>query len=174
MKDKTRRWVKLLLILSLPVILIAGYVVYESLPTVCANRTLSNANLAPLPESYYDLNAWQWSFIFSGSEYLKFKASPEDIERFIASSPILRGNTCVIYGDEKQRLPRPRDFGTKQDHFSDRYEFYSPDPSAPDWYITELKGAGRRYEIKPLRYQCPGEVIIDDESGTVFVKLVFS
>ena len=157
-----------------PIILIAGMIIYESIPIVAARKILLHANLSPLPDSYYEINAWHWSSLFSGEEFLKFRASPEDIESFLSSSPILKDKIYELYSIERMRIPYPDKYGTEEEHFNTPHEYYYPSPSAPDWYIEQLKGPGRRYEIHPEDYYYPGEVIIDDESGTVFVKLVFS
>jgi hypothetical protein len=62
------------------------------------------------------------------------------------------------------RLPNPEDANV----------YYSPDPTMPPWYKQETKGPARRYHVQPPRYQYPGEVLVDDETNTVYVSLCFS
>ena len=110
----------------------------------------------------------------SGEEYLKFKASPDDIELFLAASPILKDKECVNYTEDKMRLAYPEDYKENEGLYNTPHEYFFPHHMAPDWYKGEIEGLGRRYEIQPDGYHYPGEVIIDDESGIVFVYLIFS
>ena len=157
----------------LPSMAIGSVSFYYAIPSVQARVILSHAELAHLPKSAHDIKVYTWASPMSGEEFLKFKASRDDIELFLAASPTLKGKKCVNYTKDKMRLPYPRDFGTKEEHFNTPHEYFSL-PGAPDWYKVELKGAGRRYGIHPEGYHYPGEVIIDDESGIVYVRLIFS
>jgi hypothetical protein len=89
-------------------------------------------------------------------------------------SPILEGKECEKFSKERMRLKYPKDYGSKEEHFGHGHQYFRPDPSAPDWYIEEIEGTGRRYEIQPEGYHYPGEVIVDYEKHLVFVMLVFS
>lgn len=172
-------------IFVLPVILLCGFLLYDSLrarsififesqPSKKAQRILSHAEMAILPDSATDIQVYTWSSPFSGEEFLSFKASQNDINMFLKESPILLGLECQIYSKERMRLKYPKYYGTKEEHFQFRHDYFNPDPSAPSWYNPEIRGRGKRYEIHPKGYHCPGEVIVDEEENLVFVKLVFS
>ena len=138
----------------LPAIVPGTNRLYTSLPSVIASRILTLAELAPLPESATEIKAYEWSFIFSGEKYLRFRASPGDIRRFFDESSILHGAECETFSAERMRV-------------------LSPNPNVPDWYKDEIK-QGRRYIINPEWGYYPGEVIVDDEEHFVFVKIIWS
>jgi hypothetical protein len=174
LKKRIRKALSWWILFLLPSMAIGSISFYYAIPSVQARVILSHAELAHLPKSAHGIKLYTWASPMSGEEFLKFKASRDDIELFLAASPILKGKECVSYTIDKMRLPYPEDYGAKEEHLNTAHEYFSPDHSAPDWYKGELKGTGRRYEIHPEGYHYPGEVIIDDESGIVFVKLVFS
>jgi len=158
----------------LPAILFGGFSLYQSLPGIQARTILAHGQLAHLPESAIDIKVYTLSSPFSGEEFLRFRADPDDIERFLDESPILQGKECEKFSKERMRLKYPKDYGTKAEHFEHEHEYFHPDPSAPAWYIEEIKGTGRRYKFQPKGYHYPGEVIVDDEQHIVYVMLVFS
>jgi hypothetical protein len=138
----------------LPAIMLGTSWFYVSLPTVNAQRILTRAELAPLPESATEIKVYEWSFIFSGEKYLRFRASPSDIEKFLRESPILQDAEC-------EKFP------------ADGIRARSPNPNAPDWYKGDIK-KGRLYIIRPEWGYYPGEVVVDDEEHFVFVKIIWS
>ena len=165
----------ILLIVLLLALIYAGLRTYEKTPSVAARRVLSYARLAPLPESCSDLKVYRWSTPISGEDYISFKASKEDIEKFIANSPALQDKEPEVYSAERMRIRIPEDYGTKEEHFNTPYdEYWRPRPATPEWYDGELKGNGRIYEVQPERYQFPGELIINDETNVIYIMLVFS
>ena len=172
LKNKIRRMFAWCVLFLLPSVTIGGMSVYYAVPSVQANVILSHAKLARLPKSAHDIRVYTWASPMSGEEFLKFKVNRDDIEVFIAYSPILKNKECVKYTKEKMRLPYPKNYG--MEHFNASHEYFHPGLSAPDWYKGEIKGSGRRYKIHPEGYYYPGEVIIDDASCTIFVKLIFS
>jgi hypothetical protein len=159
----------------LPAIALSGDLFYRHLPKVAANRILAHGELAPLPESATDIKVYTWSSPMSGEEFLRFSATPDDIEVFLNTSPILKRAECKKYSKDKMRLPYSKDYFNKfEKHYNDSHEYFSPERDAPEWYIEELRGVGRRYTIHPKGYHYPGEVIINDEKNLVFVSLCFS
>ena len=158
----------------LPAILLGGDSLYRSLPKVKARRILAHGELAPLPESATDVKVFTWSSLFSGEEFLQFRAAPIDIERFLNTSSILRDAECQKYSRDRMRLQFPKDYGMKEEHLMGPHDYFSPEAHAPEWYKEELRGPGRRYIIHPKKYHYPGEVIIDDDENLVFVYLCFS
>jgi hypothetical protein len=154
-----------------PIVLIGGVSLYRSLPLQRAQTILANAELASLPESATEIKVFTWSTPFSGEEFLRFRASREDIESFLAESPILRLAECQYYSKDRMRLIYPDDSAYNGKYREDGHEYFF-DKSAPPWYIQEIKGPGRRYRILPKRYNHAGEVIFDEEKNLVFVNLV--
>ena len=73
-------------------------------PLTRAPHTLAWAELANLPESARDVRVYSSCVLFVRTDYLRFEADPEDIERFIADSPGLKGITCRTYSKKRMRL----------------------------------------------------------------------
>lgn len=169
---KIRRDLVWAMLFLLPAIWFGTDCLYKSVPTVAARGILAWGELATLPDSATEIKIFAWSSLFSGEEFLRFRASPDDIERFLETSPILKNAECQTYSKDRMRLSFPKDYG--MEHFMDPHEYFQPVGHAPQWYREEFRGPGRRYIIHPKRYHYPGEVIIDDEKNLVFVYLCFS
>jgi hypothetical protein len=111
----------------------------------------------------------------SGEEFLRFSATAGDIAVFLETSPILKNKEYQRYSKDRMRLPYSKEsFKSIYENISEPHEYFMPEAHAPDWYIEEIKGDGRRYNFRPKRYHYPGEVIVDDEKNIVFVYLCFS
>jgi hypothetical protein len=72
------------------------------------------------------------------------------------------------------RLEYPKDYFTNPDYQQDGNTYFHVSPSTPKWYKQEIRGPARKYIVQPPRYQYPGEVLVDDETSTVYVRLCFS
>jgi len=157
-----------------PAIVLGADCLYTSLPTVAARRILAIAELASLPESATEIKVYTWSFLFSGEKSLRFRASPDDIERFLDESPILRYAECERFSRKRMRLHSPHDPKKWGEYQEAGHELFVPDSSAPPWYKEEIKQGGRRYIIHPEWGYYPGEVIVDDEEHLIFINIVWS
>lgn len=157
-----------------PAIVLGADCLYTSLPTVAARRILAIAELASLPKSATEIKVYTWSFLFSGEKSLRFRASPDDIERFLDESPILRDAECERFSRKRMRLHSPHDPKKWGEYQEAGHELFVPDSSAPPWYKEEIKQGGRRYIIHPEWGYYPGEVIVDDEEHLIFINIVWS
>ena len=157
----------------LPAIILGTNCVYMSLPTVTANRILTLAELAPLPTSARNIKVYEWSCVFSGGKFLRFSASPSDIQKFLKESPILQGAECEAFSAERMRVRYPDDSKKWGQINEAEHETFIPNPSAPDWYKGEIR-KGRRYIIHPEWGYYPGEVIVNDEENFVYVNIIWS
>ncbi len=153
----------------------ASFICHLIVHLVLRRRDAGTLVLAPLPRSAAGVKAYSWSTLFSGEDFVRFTAEPNDIERFIAVSPALQGQEPQRYSRQKMRLPRPqpRDAEGGFD-MSNVNEYVAPHPAFPDWYKQEVRGPAHKYKVQPPRYQYPGEVLVDDETHTVYVHLIFS
>jgi hypothetical protein len=139
-------------------------------PSVRAPWVLQRAQLAPLPASAHDLAVHIFSHMFGSKLSLRFAAEPNDIERFIEDSPSLREARCRTYSKNRMRLARPgADGGIRQAGYD--HDYFLPRIDAPRWYKEEIRGAGRRYEIKAWGGDWWGELIVDDERHVVYVSI---
>jgi hypothetical protein len=153
LKTRIRRELLWAILLLVPAIVLGADCLYKSLPTVAARRILSHGER---------------------EEFLKFRASPDDIERFLDESPILRGAECERFTRQRMRLNSLHDPKKCGEYQEAGHELFVPDSSAPPWYKEEIKQGGRRYIIHPEWGHYPGEVIVDGEEHIVFIKVVWS
>lgn len=165
---------KKLAVTSLPFVIVVSLgclSLYSSLPSVRAQEILAGAEFAHLPESASQIKVLTWSTPMSGEKYLRFRANPADIEAFIAQSPILENAEYEEYSDKRMRLffsdPSARRLLSHDDH-----EYITRKPTAPPWYVQEIRHAAGRYRILPKAYNHAGELIIDKRSNLLFVKLI--
>ena len=138
---------------------------------------LKAGRLAKLPQSAADIKAEGWSGIFTGEDYLMFCATPEDIEKFIAESPSIKDTEPEIFSLDKMYLPyyEPNDFTDDKDwetYF--RHKYFFRHKSQPQWYNIEIRLKGRRYEIPSFKHHNWGSVIINDETNTVYINVIWS
>lgn len=162
------------LLFLLPGLLAGGLVFHADSPRSRVQALLKYAELAPLPRSATGLKYYSWSSPFSGEDFVQFTAEPNDIERFVTQSPALCDQQPEHYSARRMRL---KHLTNDQGHLifqSDANEYFIPRRSAPSWYKQEIRGPARKYFIQPPRYQLPGEVLVDDETHTVYIHLWFS
>jgi hypothetical protein len=162
------------LLFVLPGVLGGMVVLYQSLPQVRAGVLLRLADLAPLPKSATAIHVYSWSSPFSGEDFLCFTARSADIESFLSESPALQRQEPTHFWARKMRLPYPKEYPPTWDPASDANEYFAPRSHWPSWYQQEIRGPARKYIVQPPRYQYPGEVLVDDETNTVYVYLCFS
>jgi hypothetical protein len=162
------------ILLVLPGILVGTTAFYKSLPHVRAGALLRLADLAPLPESTTAIRVYSWSSPFSGEDFLRFTARPADLERFLSESPALQGQEPTRFSAERMRLPLPQPLPSTWDRSMDAHEYFAPRSHWPHWYKQEIRGPARKYIVQPPDYHYPGEILVDDETSTVYVRLCFS
>jgi hypothetical protein len=131
--------------------------------------------LAPLPPSTTDLRTDGWASIFSSGRYIRFKAMPQEIERFLAASPGLKGVRPERFSPRHRYLPYP---GTTRFESVEQvgeylhHKYFSP--SSPAWYNPAIRTKGRRYEIPWHGPGYWGEVVVDDARHVVFIHTSYS
>ena len=160
------------LLMLLPVVLIGGRAIYRSWPSVRAACVLYNAELAPLPPSASELKVNLWFTPMSGEGCLRFRAAPDDIERFLATSPILRDVEYAKCSEGQDRFFYPRD-ARYPTSLEDLQRYVSREGGMPPWVIKDFTGSMTGYRIDPLGSQVSGAVIVDEASHLVFVRLSF-
>ena len=149
-------------------------------PAERTERILRNGRLADLPESATDVKVYGWAGIFTGEDYLMFRATPEDIEKFIAKSPSLKGATPEIFDSEHMHLPYQKEEESyTEEEFENRYKqkYFFPYHMDPKWYDLTIKVKGRQYEIPGdpnKKGHNSGSVLINDETDTVYIYVIWS
>ncbi|MDI6451350.1 hypothetical protein [Anaerobaca lacustris] len=157
-----------------PGIVLGSSVFSISTPSARAEALLSRARLAPLPASATGIRVYEWSSPFSGEEFLRFAAEPNDVEKFLRESPALQGQEPEHFSAERMRLPTSGNPEKDWESQVAGHETYVPRPTIPDWYKQKITGPARRYIVQPERYQYPGHVLVDDEEHVVYIYLIFS
>lgn len=138
---------------------------------------LKAGRLAELPESATDIKAKGWSGIFTGEDYLIFCATPEDIKKFIAESPSIKYTEPEIFSSDKMYLPyyEPNDFTDDADWEAYyKHKYFFPHKDHPEWYDVTIKLKGRKYKIPAFKHHNWGSVIINDETNTVYINVIWS
>ncbi|MFA5865501.1 MAG: DUF4190 domain-containing protein [Phycisphaerae bacterium] len=135
---------------------------------------LKNGRLASLPTSATNIKAEGWSAIFTGEDFLMFKASPDDIEKFLSQSESIKRGTPKLFDHKQMHIPYPNtENAENQSNENDIYFFRSN--HWPIWYDPTIKIKGRKYEIpSDVRGHNWGSVIIDDETSTVYISVIWS
>lgn len=131
------------------------------------------AGLAPLPPSARDIRTFRNSTLTWTAYHIKFRASPDEINAFLTSSPGLQVRTVKRFNRWHPYLPLPVGGGdysrsTPPAYFHDAGYVRQ---SAP-WFDRTVTQAGRRYEIE--RGEVYGEVVVNDVTDTVFVYMADS
>jgi len=152
------------LVAALAIIALAGW--FNSTGQRTA-RIIAEGRLAPLPRSARDVRALSWAAGFGGASFLKFTASREDIDAFIASSPSLKDVTPVIGPPAGSEPPEGNAYLTLEefrDSINHRY------PEAP-WFTPSLKPGGRGYRVPSVGDHNGGHLVVDPETNTVYVAV---
>lgn len=157
------------------VLLLCAAVVVVAWPTSKAEkirRALDLVRLADLPASATAVEADGTSNAFSMTYMVRFQAPADDIEAFLGHLAGLRKITpeqltpehmCLPYA-ERGGVAGPGDADVDRPHY--RYSFDGRYP----WFKPTVRGRGRVYKIPQDARARYGEVIVDDETGTVFIK----
>ena len=135
---------------------------HQCQPSVKATSILSSRDLAKLPQSTSEIKIWRTQF----HDYLRFQATPEDIEDFLNDSSYLHNKhvICVAYSPTRRRLVGPK--GQKPEHgFNEGDIYVTLNHNAPNWYEGSLEESGRVYSEYGF------ELIVNDKTNTVFLHL---
>jgi len=159
----------------LPGVLAGGLVFEASLPSVRMRSFLAHAELAPLPKSATDVRFCSRSGFFSGEVFVRFTAEPNGIKWFLAESPALQGQVPEQFSAAGIGLEQPTDSERNPIlHQTGQHEYFTPRSTTPAWYKQEIRGPTRRYILQFPGYEGLGEVLVDDETNTVYIYMCFS
>jgi len=137
-----------------------------SRPSRIIRMIREDLQLAELPASATNVKANAWSMGFGAAGYMMFKASAEDIEAFIASSPGVQGAEPYILGERHTEATDEEDFERALRDM--RYEQLRKDRSAPRWFDPTIEGKGRMYEVRGAHH---GDIIVNDATNTVYITV---
>ena len=155
----------------LPAVLLAAWMVVSALPSSHIRAILDGEHFARLPASATAVKVEGWAAGFGHESWLCFKATTQDVEAFLANSPVLHGLEPEHFGSDRMLLLPPRDDDADPGKYAAMpRELLEWSPCAPGWYTPEIKESGRRYVVmgRMGRY-CT--VIVNDETGTVYIYL---
>lgn len=143
-------------------------------------RILREDRLAALPPSATEIQASGWGGLFTGEDYLMFRATAEDIDKFVASSPSIKDVHPEIFTSEHMHLPYTKKKTSPPNEGPEAYfkhKHFFPGSICPTWYNPTIRGKGRKYEIPPdpnIPGHNWGSVIINDETNTVYINVIWS
>ncbi len=134
---------------------------------------LATGRLADLPASARNVKVETSGNMFSRQFWLKFEATPEDIEAFIAASPGLKGIAPEYIGSKQPHAPLVENATTNgiTEVAEQETQDFGELKNKPIWWIKKEAGKRqRRFKIPWDKYQNYGEVVIDDETNTVYIN----
>lgn len=170
------RWVKNRRVwacfIFLPVSLLLGDSVWRAFPANRAGYTLRAGRLDSLPRSATEVKHYAWSGLFTGSQYVSFKAPKDDVETWIRNSPSLGEVAPKLYSVDKKRLVYPAE---DSNWFDTKHDYFSSDKMAPSWWNGTLQDVGKTYEIPATRGgHNYGILIYDERNGIVYIRVTWS
>lgn len=127
---------------------------FGELHPVNPQQILRNGRLADLPASVTDIKAEGWDGIFTGEDYLMFRADPDDIKLFISNSDSIKSQKPKILSEDSSH--------TRKSSYM------------PQWYNPSTIVKGRKFEIPAANHHNWGTVIIDDQTNTVYIEVTWS
>lgn len=153
-------------------LIVASYITIVNIPKNPqkeASAILSSGRLANLPESATNIKVKSWSGLFTGGGFLTFQAKREEIEKFISNSPSIKNVKSENFNKEHMYLSNP-----DYDNFDEKHEYFCKHEDWPDWYDPTIKNEGRFYEIPSLEGHDWGSVIVNFETNTVYIYVIWS
>ncbi len=129
---------------------------------------LRMGRLAELPRAATQVQCDGTGGSSAGMYFIKFTAPAEEIEKFIADSTELRVRAPEALGPERMYLPESQ--RSTSAAATAAHIYYTPDARYP-WFDPALREKGRRYVIPLDRESNSGEVIIDDATQTVYIRV---
>ena len=136
-------------------------------------ESLRAVRLAPIPKEARDVRTAGGSSFFSAETRIRFQASPQVIERYLADSPALRRIKPDHFSPKHRLLPVAEKLAiedAKNGSTGEADATFQPSRQAP-WYTPRIVTAGRRWEIPWDQEQFHGEVIVDDAAGLVYITV---
>lgn len=147
---KQRYWMGLFL---LPAAAVIGLELYEPSAQTKADSLLVAGRLASLPTDVTEIEFSTWSGIFTGAQFLKFRASAEAIEEFTLGSTSISGSEVKYYTEESPRLPYPKNIDLNW-AFTTR-ELESNWTTTTRHTMTLRNGTLAHCETKAVDMRCP-------------------
>lgn len=126
-----------------------------------------DGRLAPLPESATGVRAYSWAAGFGGASYLKFTAAPGDIDAFIASSPSLKFVKPVLPSAPDE------EFDEKHIETEALCRRFSRVPYEVEWFKPAFNGTARGYEIPTERNVNGGYIVVNPDTNTVYICVIW-
>ncbi len=136
-------------------------------------RVLQKGRLADMPVSAREVQATGWAGLFTGSDYVRFRADASDIERFVALSPGLKNVKPAMYSRSKLVIIEAGLTNDTKSH-SDDEVYYFDRRTEPGWFNFKTIRNGKKYAIPPEKNHNWGDVIIDHETNVVYIKVTWS
>ncbi len=125
------------------------------------------AGLGPLADSATNLMFHQWSGVFTGETYAKFRLSSEDLQKFILRASALTDWKCEVFTPNHQ-LGAASEWDSSRKDVLD-HTYILRDHSFPNWFEMTVRQKGRRYEHV---YGSMAWIVINEQDNTVFIWLV--
>jgi len=172
LKARIRSPLKWAVLFLLPVLVLTSLGVHHYLPKVRVQKILAEGGFAPLPKSATHLRVYGWWCPDELGRCMMFRATPQDVEEFLNTSPTLKGRKCQKFSPERMRILFPRDTTKWMEYTEAGHELFGHS-SGPLWYKEEIRSYGRYYSVPTKDYRKSCEVIVDDEKNIVYIKVIW-
>jgi hypothetical protein len=134
----------------------------RSLTPLPPEKVLRSGRLAALPDSATDVKAEQWAGIFSGEQFLMFRAERQDVSEFVRKSGGLRTAAPVVLPGGSSGICAELDDPSEQPKYT------------PRWFRPRGIVRGRCFKIAPeASGHNWGAVAIDDDRGAVYIQVTW-
>ena len=148
---------------------------FSGSPEKRAAYILEDSRLSKLPKSAVDVKTDAWFGIFAGEAYLMFKASAEQIQEFINTSPSIKDLKPEVFNSEKQYLQAKTQLERDSKNQRGRHKYYWAGFQSPSWYDPTITIKGRRYKVPNAQHPewAGGDVVVNDDTGYVYIHISF-
>jgi len=166
-KPRKKRSLGCVAIVVLPVLAVGTCYVADRYRNTRPSVILGYARLAPLPTSATNVRAHYWKGLLTFEQCLVFSASQEDIAAFLRESPSLRGHSPESFDENHKYLPSDA-WSLLPMEERPKHKYFHRGVTLPEWFDRTIRTRGRLYEF---HVGFPGMVIVDDATGTVYVRI---
>ncbi|MDB4614621.1 hypothetical protein OAH18_02920 [bacterium] len=133
---------------------IVGYALTTRRPPVA--EFLADGRLPPLPTNASEIETFEWMGMFTGVEYLTFKAPADDINQWLEAWEEFSNQTATRLPFEVPEINKWKS------------------SKSPAWFQPSTETTGRWFLIPHVDEHNRGDVIVDDEANVVYVRVIWS
>jgi hypothetical protein len=153
---------------TVTLLLVAGVLVLSGpSDATLLQDALDAGRLASLPPGAAEIEIAGTRNMFSWTTLFRFTAPAAEIDAFINGSPSLQAATPMMFDASTPYLPYSRAEPSSRRAQHDCFHLDSRYP----WWDPTIRESGRRYEIRQDAQAHWGEVIVNDATNVVYIRI---